>query len=186
MLTTKLEAILFAVAKPLATTQLKKQLDLSDETLQDALNEIKGRLNTPQSGIHVLEHEGKIQLVTNPELGEDVAKFLKKEASGPLTRPALETLAVIAYRGPVTRPEIEQVRGVNCTMILRNLLIRGLIEEEEDKQRLQPVYRVSEEFLRALGLHQLNELPNFEDYHSNKKIQELMDELSAAAATDGV
>lgn len=173
MLITKLEAILFAIAKPIAISQLKKQLEISDEVILEAITEIKTRFNTPRSGIHVLEHEGKVQFVTNPDVGTDVSGFLRKEAQGPLTRPSLETLAVIAYRGPVTKPEIEHVRGVNCSLILRNLLIRGLIEEEEDKQRLQFIYRVSTEFLKELGLHKMEELPNFRAFQADEKMNEL-------------
>lgn len=177
MLVTKLEAILFAIAKPLSRLQLKKQLMVSEEVLQEALEDIKKRFNQSASGIHLLEHNGKIQLVSNPEVAQEVSGFLKKEASGPLTRPALETLAVIAYRGPVTKPEIEQVRGVNCSLILRNLLIRGLIEEQEDKTRLQPIYSVSGDFLKELGLHALEELPQYTEFHENKKIDELLSAL---------
>ncbi len=179
MLTTKLEAILFAVAKPIAISQLQKQLGVSQEVLDEAIVNIKERYNNSASGVHILEHAGKIQFVSNPEVGEDVAAFLKKEASGPLTRPSLETLAVIAYRGPVTKPEIEQVRGVNCSLILRNLLIRGLIDEQEAAQKLQPVYVVSPDFLRELGLHSIEELPEFSSFHENEKIQQLMAEVGA-------
>jgi segregation and condensation protein B len=182
MLTTKLEAILFAVAKPIAISQLQKQLDVSQEVFEEAIANIKSRYNKPTSGIHLLELEGKIQFVSNPDAGEDVAVFLKKEASGPLTHPSLETLAVIAYRGPVTKPEIEQVRGVNCGLILRNLLIRGLIDEQEDKQRFQPVYAVSPDFLRELGVHSINELPEFDSFHDNEKIQELMAQVAATSS----
>lgn len=177
MFTTTLEAILFAVAKPIAINQLQKQLPVSGEVFAEAIASIKQRYNTSTSGIHLVEHEGKIQLVSNPDVGEDVAAFLKKEASGPLTRPSLETLAVIAYRGPVTKPEIEQIRGVNCNLILRNLLIRGLIEEQEDKQKLQPVYTVSHDFFRELGLHSLEDLPEFDSFHNNEKIEQLLSEV---------
>lgn len=178
MLTTKLEAILFAIAKPVAVTQLQKQLSVSAEVLSEAIANIKDQYNTDRSGIHLIEHEGKLQFVSNPEVGDDVAAFLKKEASGPLTRPSLETLAVIAYRGPVTKPEIEQVRGVNCSLILRSLLIRGLIEEQENKQKLQSVYTVAHDFLRELGLNSLQDLPDFDQFHTNEKITQLMAEVS--------
>ncbi|MEK7614957.1 MAG: SMC-Scp complex subunit ScpB, partial [Patescibacteria group bacterium] len=124
MLTVKLEAILFAIAKPITIDQLKKQLGVSSEILEEAVQSIEKKYNTPESGIHLFQVNGSVQFVSNPDVGEEVSQFLKKEASGPLTRPSLETLAVIAYRGPVTKPEIEQVRGVNCGIILRNLLIR--------------------------------------------------------------
>lgn len=180
MFIAKLEAILFAVAKPVAVSQLKKQLGVSDEVLEQAIEDIKARWNTGESGVHLLEHSGQLQFVTNSDFAEEVAVFLKKEASGPLTRPALETLAVIAYQGPVTKPEIEQVRGVNCALILRNLLIRGLIEQMQDKQRLQPAYLVSAEFLRELGALRTEELPEYDSFHNNEKIRELMAEIGQA------
>jgi len=174
MLTTKLEAILFAIAKPIAIMQLQKQLGVSLEILREAIEVLSVRHNTSDSGIHLFEANGHIQFVTNPEMSSDVSLFLKKEASGPLSRPTLETLAVIAYRGPVTKPEIEQVRGVNCSLILRNLLIRGLIEEQNDTTRLQPVYTVSLDCLKELGLPSVDALERFDEFHANEKIQELL------------
>lgn len=178
MLITKLEAILFAIAKPIAISQLSKQLNVSLEVVKEATEAIKEKFNTPNSGIHILEVDGKIQFVSNPDVGEDVATFLKKEASGPLTRPSLETLAVIAYRGPVTKPEIEQIRGVNCSLILRNLLIRGLIEEKEDATRFQNVYTASADLLRELGVDSIDALPDFKSFHDDEKIQSLISELN--------
>ncbi|MBI4713912.1 SMC-Scp complex subunit ScpB [Candidatus Uhrbacteria bacterium] len=186
MLTTKLEAILFAIAKPIAITQLSKQLNVSNEVVHEAITVIKEKFNTSNSGIRLFELDGKVQFVSNPDFGDDVSAFLKKEASGPLTRPSLETLAVIAYRGPVTKPEIEQIRGVNCAIILRNLLIRGLVEEKEDTTRLQNVYTVSMDFLRELGLHNLNELSQFVDFHENEKIQQLLSEIENEPSSDVV
>lgn len=177
MLTTSIESILFAAAKPITREQIKKQFSITDEVLDSALFDIRSRYNSSTSGIHFLEHEGKVQFVTNPDSAEDVAGFLKKDASGPLTRPSLETLTVIAYRGPITRPEIEQIRGVNCGLILRNLLIRGYIEETQDKVRLQPVYSVSVDFLRKLGLVHLEELPEYESFHNNESIDELLNKI---------
>lgn len=177
MLQTKIEAILFAIAKPIAIAQLSKQLNMSLEVTSEAIEAIKEKFNKKESGIHVLEVDGKVQLVSNTDVGEDVAVFLKKEASGPLTRPSLETLAVIAYRGPVTKPEIEQIRGVNCSLILRNLLIRGLIEEKEDATRLQNVYTASPDFLRELGIDSLNDLSEYRSFHNDEKIQSLLLEL---------
>ncbi len=174
MLTTTIESILFAAAKPIWMDQLRKYFDTSAETIAEAVEDIRMRYNRRESGIHLLEQEGKIQFVTNPDASEAVATFLKKDATSPLTKPSLETLTVIAYRGPVTRPEIEQIRGVNCGLILRNLLIRGFIEETQDRTRLQPVYSVSMDFLRKLGLTHLEELPEYESFHTNASIDELL------------
>ncbi len=172
--------MLFAVAKPIKIKQLEKHLKLSSEVVKEALEDIRKRFNTPTSGIHLLEHEGKVQFVTNPDQREPVSKFIKDEASGPLTRPSLETLTIIAYRGPITKPEIEQIRGVNCSLILRNLLIRGLVEEREDKERLQPVYSLSMDLMKELGLTSLEDLPDYEDFHNNEKITSLIEEMQEA------
>ena len=180
MLGTHIESILFAAAKPIAIDQLKKYFDVSSEVIAEAVIDIRTRYNRKTSGIHLLEQEGKIQFVTNPDASEDVASFLKKDATAPLTKPSLETLTVIAYRGPVTRPELEQIRGVNCGLILRNLLIRGFIEEKQDNNRLQVVYTVSMDFLRKLGLTHLEELPQYNEFHINKHIDELLQNLPAA------
>ncbi|MBI4437914.1 SMC-Scp complex subunit ScpB [Candidatus Uhrbacteria bacterium] len=171
---TMIEAVLFAAAKPIKLAELEKHLGLSREVVREALDALASRLNTSGSGIHLIEHDGAVQLVTNADLGEAVAKFLRVEASGPLTRPSLETLTIIAYRGPITKPEIEMIRGVNCSLIIRNLLIRGYILEEMDKVKLQPVYTLAHEFLQALGIHKLRELPEYEAFQGNEKITELL------------
>ena len=174
MLTTSIESILFAAAKPISLEQLRKHFDVSIEVVTEAVEDIRNRYNQATSGIHLLEQEGKVQFVTNPDASEDVAVFLKKDATAPLTKPSLETLTVIAYRGPVTRPELEQIRGVNCGIILRNLLIRGFIEETQDRVRLQPVYSVSMDFMRKLGLTHLEELPEYTSFHTNESVDELL------------
>lgn len=174
MVTTKIEAVLFAAAKPIKIKDLQKHLGLSQEIVAEAIDALARSLNTPDSGVHLLELNDAVQMVTNAEFGEDVAKFLRVEASGPLTRPSLETLTIIAYRGPITKPEIEMIRGVNCSLIIRNLLIRGFVLEEQDKAKLQPVYTLSHEFLQALGLTHLNELPEYEAFLNNEKITELL------------
>ena len=174
MITATIEAVLFAAAKPLSTKELSKHLGVSKEVILEALEKIRKERNIDDSGIHLLEHNNKVQLVSNPSLGEDVRKFLKKEASGPLTRPSLETLTIIAYRGPITKPEIEMIRGVNCSLIIRNLLIRGYIDEQEDRKRLQNVYTLSIDFVRKLGLSNVSDLPDHDAFMNNEKISELL------------
>jgi segregation and condensation protein B len=178
MVITSLEAILFALAKPLAVSTLKKTLDVSDEVLREAIADVKARFNTEESGIHLLEHEGKLQFVTNPSQAELVAALLREEVGGELTRPSLETLTIIAYRGPITKPEIEQIRGVNCSLIIRNLLMRGLIDEAEDTARLQPVYTVSSDFVRHLGVHSVSELPDYQTLNQDEKVTDLIESLN--------
>ena len=180
MITPAIEAILFASAKPVAITTIQKTLDVSAEVLQEAIAELQTRFNREESGIHIVHQDGRLQFVTNPSQGELLARLLKQEISGELTRPSLETLTIIAYRGPISKPEIEQIRGINCSLILRNLLLRALIEEKDDPERLQPVYTVSIKFLRHLGLHAVSELPDYSALHDNEKITQMLAELAAA------
>ena len=101
-------------------------------------------------------------MATNAENTDVVEGFIRDEIAGELTRAQLETLTVIAYRGPITRPELEQIRGVNCAIIVRNLLMRGLLDERDAVQKLLPVYTVSVEALRHLGVDSVRELPQYE------------------------
>lgn len=178
MITTSIESILFASAKPMAISALKKVLDISDEVLREAIEDIKRRFNIESSGIHLIEADGKVQFVTNPSQSDILSSLFKQEVSGDLTRPSIETLTIIAYRGPITKPEIEQIRGVNCSLIIRNLLMRGLITEKDDIERLQPVYEVSEDFLRHMGIHEVHEMPEYGHYHDNEKITKMIEELN--------
>jgi segregation and condensation protein B len=183
MLSTTIEAILFAAAKPIKLVALCKNLAASPEEIKEAIQKIATRYNRDESGIHLLEHDNAVQFVSNAKCGESVAKFLKADASIPLTRPSLEALTIICYRAPITKPEIEAIRGVNCSLILRNLLIRGYIEENIDSARLQNVYTPSHDFLMALGLKRVEDLPEYEEFRSSEKIAELLNQQRANEAT---
>ena len=87
----------------------------------------------------------------------------------------METLTIIAYRGPITRLELEQIRGVNCSLILRNLMIKGLIEEERDGKRMVSDYRVSLNFTRYLGINKIEDLPDYQKLHSHENLVKLLE-----------
>lgn len=175
-----IEACLFVATKPLAVKELVKATGATEDEVRAAIDELAKLRNVDGSGIHVLTLDGTVQLVTSPVCAEAVARLAKDEIAPELTRPSLEALTIIAYRGPVTKPEIEAIRGVNCSLILRNLLMRGLVEEREDAQRFQPVYTLSPDTLRFLGLHDKSELPDYSTLHANAHI----DKLLAAVMTD--
>lgn len=173
----QLESILFASPRPLSRSALRKVLNMSEQELSEAIAIVRARRNSIASGIHLLEEDNRLQFVTNPDCAEVVQSFVKQDVFGELTRPSLETLTIIAYRGPITKPEIEQIRGVNCSLILRNLLLRGLINEEENKEQLQMQYTVSVDFLRHLGLHNVGELPDYVSLHSSEIIASVLQDL---------
>jgi segregation and condensation protein B len=169
-----IEACLFVATKPVTLKELEKVTAASEAEVSEAVAELIKLRNQPGSGIHVLSLDGTVQLVSSPECAEIVGKMAKDEMAPELTRPSLEALTIIAYRGPVTKPEIEAIRGVNCSLILRNLLMRGLVEERDDAQRMQPVYTLSPDTLRFLGLHAKDELPDYATLHANAHIDKLL------------
>lgn len=166
--TTKIEAILFVASKPLTYKKLAKSLACSEAEAIEAIEVLKGRYNHEDSGIFLVESDGSVQLVTNPDASEYVEQFTKSEVMGELTRAQLETLTVVAYQQPITRPEIEQIRGVNCAVILRNLMLRGLVQEKDSKEAIMPTYSLTVDALRHLGVQSVQELPEYDTLHKHE------------------
>ena len=181
-LESKLEAILFATAQAVTVKKLADLTGEEKDAVQSALERLGDRLNHDESGLQLIVHDQEAELVTRPEAAELVHAAMKMEAEGELSRPSLEALAVLAYRGPLTRPELEQIRGVQSAIILRNLMIRGLVEMKEDFRLGQPVYRVTMDFLKHIGADRVESLPDFEKLHGNATVQQALDELSPAEA----
>lgn len=169
-LVSKLESILFVASKPLTIKKLSKILQVSEEEITGAMEHLKSKYNLTSSGIVLLHNNEEWQLVSHPENREVAEHFIKAEISGELTRPQLETLTVVSYCGPITKPELEQIRGVNCSLILRNLLMRGLVKESESGSDLIPSYEVTIEYLQHLGISSLEELPEYQSLHNHEFI----------------
>jgi len=174
----KLETILFVASKPLGIKKLSKALNIGENEILSALNELREKYNTANSGIIIVQNSDEWQMVSNPDNREAAENFLKAEVSGELTRPQLETLTVISYCGPITKPELEQIRGVNCSLILRNLLMRGLVKEVEDPKNLLPTFEVAMDYLRHLGLNNLSELPDYDKLHNHEHIVNVLNQSS--------
>lgn len=166
-----LEAVLFAAGRPLSLESLTRSLRAEKSALSAAVDELASRHNHERSGIHILRRGNEVQMSTNPAAHSAVSEFVKSETEGELTKAQLETLTVIAYRGPITRPELEEIRGVNCALILRVLLMRGLIDEREDSDKLTPVYEISFNAMRRLGITSPSELPEYESLHAHENIE---------------
>lgn len=172
----KIESMLFVAAEPLSFKKLASLLNVSIDEVAEAATGLAESRNVDHSGIHVVVHDKTIELVSNPGFAEIISPLVKQSLPADLTAPQLETLTIVAYRGPLTRLEIEQIRGVNCQVILRNLLVRGLIEEREGD--LVPLYQVTLLFLKTLGVRSLEELPNYEAFHTDEQIQLLLDQMN--------
>lgn len=167
-----LEAILFVASKPLSFKKLAKTLNVGITEIAEAIEALKQHYNTATSGIHIVVSAHDVQMVTNTAHTEVVEQFTKSEVMGELTRAQLETLTVVAYQQPITRPEIEQIRGVNCAVILRNLMQRGLVKEKDTKDEVVPTYSLSITALRHLGVAKVDELPQYEAFHSHEYIEQ--------------
>ena len=172
-----LEALLFISHKPLSVKELAKAIDVTIEEVTTSLLELEKEYSERNGGIQLLKIEDKFQFSTAGSCAEAVNKFLKIEMTGELTRPSLETLTVIAYRGPISKNELELIRGVNCSMILRNLLMRGLIEAHEDTQKDITYYQITFDFLKYLGLSEAKDLPDFEKLNRSNNLEKLLNGL---------
>jgi segregation and condensation protein B len=158
-LSVQLEAMLFVAAEPVTTAQLATALDVSTSVVERALNELDASLST--RGLRLQRHAGRVQLTTAPQLAELIERFLGLEMTSHLSRPALETLAIIAYQQPVTRPQIDSIRGVNSDGMMKSLLNKGLILESgrADGPGRPILYSTTPEFLQHFGLNSILEMP---------------------------
>jgi len=175
---TKIESLLFASPKPLSLKWLygfitKNDEKMSREAFDTAIEELKAKYNIPESGVQIIQSGDDIQMVTNAVASDLVKKFLREDMTGELTPASLETLTVVAYRGPIAKSELEQIRGVNCSLIIRNLLIRGLIVGD-DMGNGQTYYRVSVDFLKYLGLTATSELPDYARLHAAENLESIL------------
>lgn len=163
----QIEGLLFITGEPLSIQDLARFLKKEPEEIKEIIQLLKEDYQVGKRGLILLEYNEHYQLTTSPEISEIISNYLKETLREDLTPAALETLAIIAYKGPISRAEIENIRGVNSSFILRNLLIRGLIDREIDPQRPQAfLYRISFNFLRKLGLEKIEDLPEYQKFHS--------------------
>jgi len=160
-----LEALIFASPEPLTPKAMFRLLDTEPkEDVQEALDELKRDYERP-GGLQLVEVAGGYQIVTRPDLHEWVRRLFHERATQKLTVQALETLAVIAYKQPLTALEINEIRGVNTSGVLNTLLERGLIKIAGRKHVVgRPfLYATTREFLIRFGLNDLTDLPKVED-----------------------
>jgi segregation and condensation protein B len=175
MLDSKIESILFIAARPLPLKKLAELVEGSRDEVNAALDRIAGRYNVAGSGIRLLRVADSVQLATSPEHSGLVQDYLKDETTGELTKPSLETLTIIAYRGPISKAELEQVRGVNCSLIIRNLMMRGLIEASGDPGDIMTTFNVTMDFIRFLGVSSIEELPDYDALRSHENVARVLE-----------
>ncbi len=156
-----IEAILFFKAEPVSLKVLAEMTDTSLEEVTAAITDLETALTG--RGVALLRNDNEISLGTAPEATIVIEKLIKEELSKDLGKAGLETLSIVLYKGPISRPEIDYIRGVNSSFILRNLTVRGLVERltKEGDSRAY-VYRPTFELLSQLGITQISNLPDYE------------------------
>jgi len=162
-LAARVESVLFVAEEPVSTYRLAEALEVTAERVERALDELahcyEGR------GLRLQYFDGGVQLTTAPEAAPHVERFLGLESRVYLSQAALEALAIVAYRQPITRPEIEAIRGVGSDSVLRTLLNAGLVDRvgRADAVGRPFLYGTTPEFLQHFGLQSLDNLPELED-----------------------
>ena len=159
-----IEAVVFVSGDGVDKDEFKRLYDLSDKELNKCLDILKEKYSG-NSGIHIIQYKNKIQLCSNPELVENVAEILNPIRERSLTKAALETIAIIAYKQPITRTEIEEIRGVNCDYAVQLLQNNNLIEVVGRKDAVgKPLlFGTTETFLKRFELESLDALPNHKE-----------------------
>jgi segregation and condensation protein B len=188
-----IEAVLFIADGPLSADKCKKLFEeASMEQIEAQLAKLIEEYNGRNGGIMLAEVAGGCQFATRPEHARWIRKFKAVKVSNKLSKPALETLAIVAYKQPITRTEVEQIRGVNIGGIIRNLMERRLVKivGKKDGPGKPMLYGTTVEFLQYFGLKDLASLPTLKEFHELEAGEEIMEELpvdgeAEATSADG-
>ena len=179
-----IEALLFIAPVPVTPSQLATVLGVTTRQIEIGLSELDTIYTKAgeERGLRIQRHRGRLQLTTAPQSAESIDKFLGLEVTTRLSHAALETLAIIAYQEPVTRPQIDAIRGVNSDGVLKNLLSKGLIQEvgRAESPGRPFLYTTTTDFLGHFGLSSMDELPRLDDHvEEDKEIAHHSDVTSA-------
>ncbi len=161
-LATIVEGLLFVASEPVTINHLASSVECSTTQVESALQHLKEQ--NVERGLRLQQHGNKVQLVSAPELSDYIERFLGLTITAKLSTPALETLAMVAYQQPITRPQIEAIRGVNSDGVLRTLISKGLVEEvgRLDSVGHPALFGTTFEFLRYFGIESLDDLPELD------------------------
>ena len=182
-LISQIESLLFVSNKPLTLKQLIKLTDSGEQSVKQALEQIAS--DRTDRGIVLLDAPDGYQLATNSTNTEVVKNFLNADLREALTEATIEVLAIIGYRQPISKAEIESIRGVNSQYSLRALLMRGLIEKIPNPgDGRGSMYQVTTEFLQHMGITSVNELPEFQELVAKIQLPETPQINSEAAAEE--
>jgi segregation and condensation protein B len=175
-LKSQLESLLFVSIKALSVKELAALTGAKNNEIEEVLRTLTEDYARAGSGLAIIKNNGQYQITTASDNAALIKEFLKSETSGELSQPSLEALTIIAYRGPISKLELEKIRGINCSLIIRNLLIRGLIEEKFEKTKNENYYSVSLDFIRFLGIGSVNDLPDYKKLNRSEELAAVLEE----------
>lgn len=166
-----LEALLFIHGEPITYKKIASVLEIEKEEAEEFARELQQRLESLERGLQLVSDREKVQLATKPEWNSILESFVKEELTEDLTPASLETLSIVSYLGPISRPRIEYLRGVNSSVILRSLMIRGLVERSPDPEHASGfLYRLTFDVMKHLGIQQKEDLPDFSKFQELLKV----------------
>lgn len=157
------EAILYIAGQGIEVKEIADKLEIKEEEVESAVEKLK--IKHAENGVNIITYKGKVQMCSNPKYSDDIAAVLNPIKEKQLTKAALETMAVIAYKQPITRTEIEQVRGVNCDYAVQILLDFNLVEVigRKDAVGKPLLFGTTDEFLKRFQLQSVADLPDYDE-----------------------
>lgn len=158
-----LEALLFLHGEPISFSKIEAILHINEEESRSLVSLLNDELEKDHRGICLISDGKKVQLATKPSFSSLLEEFAKSQLSEDLTPAVMEVLAIISYCAPITRDELERIRGVHSAVTLRNLLLRGLIEKDEQENG-SIFYHPTLELLKHLGVANMEDLPDYEKF----------------------
>lgn len=185
------EAVLFATGEPVKLSRLSEIIEVDEESLEKIITKLRDDYDFEKRGLRIVKLEDSYQMCSAPTYAPYIRKALETKRAPRLSPPLLEVLSVIAYRQPVTRAYVEQVRGVDCSYSITSLVEKGLIKESGrlDVPGKPILYRTTKDFLRVFGLETLNDLPDLPEFSDTEDGQVSFNDISeeeVAAAEEAV
>ena len=170
-----IEAVMFAYGDPITIEKLSEASGVDAETCVKLVDRLEQQYNVRESGLRILRINNGFQIAARTEYADNIKKALETKKQQPLTQAAMETLAIVAYNQPVTNAFVEQVRGIDSSSVMRNLVERGLLEEAGrlDLPGRPISYLTTDTFLRCFGLSRIEELPPLPDQEGQLDFDEL-------------
>lgn len=161
-----IEAVLFAMGNPVSIKELGELIDLTEKQVKQIIEEMVLEYENSSRGLYLAIFNNKVQLSTKPEYGDYIKKLVKPESRQNLSQAALETLSIVAYKQPITKAEIDELRGVRSDRAITTLIEKGLIKENGRRETTgRPIlYCTSEDFLKYFGFKNINELPELIEF----------------------